>query len=64
MPLPSEARFVPTIPREAHDRHLSSAPPRHFEQRNITPTAPLQDRAVNGAPRFLKRQVSDAFYKH
>jgi len=43
---------------------LSSAPPRHFEQRNITPTAPLQDRAVNGAPRFLKRQVSDAFYKH
>ena len=24
------------------------------------PTAPLQDRAVNGALRFLKRQVSDA----
>jgi len=28
------------------------------------PTVPLQDRAVNGALRFLKRQVSDAFYKH
>jgi len=43
---------------------MSSTPPRHFEQRNIMPTAPLQDRAVNGALRFLKRQVSDAFYKH
>jgi hypothetical protein len=27
-------------------------------------TAPSQDRAVNGAPRFLTRQVSDAFDKH
>jgi hypothetical protein len=28
------------------------------------PAAPLQDRAVNGALHILKRQVSDAFYKH
>jgi len=28
------------------------------------PTAPLQDRAVNGALRFLKRQVSDPSCKH
>jgi hypothetical protein len=28
------------------------------------PAAPVQDRAVNGALRFLKRQVSAAFDKH
>lgn len=44
-----------------------TCPPRRraiSNNRTFMPTAPLQDRAVNGALRFLKRQVSDAFYKH